>query len=69
VRALVDAAVAQYGVDRVARYLRVDVGDGGAGPDVLAALHGERARLPAGPIFANGPSRPCWPRIPRRPRR
>jgi len=50
-RALVDAAVAQYGVDRVARYLRVDVSDGGAGPDVLAALHGERARLPASAVF------------------
>nr|WP_232425264.1 hypothetical protein [Pseudofrankia inefficax] len=53
-RALVDAAVMQYGVERVARYLRVDIAEGaGSGSDVLAALRGQRAQLPASAVFSD----------------
>ncbi|WP_214411008.1 hypothetical protein [Sphaerisporangium fuscum] len=40
-RALADEAVLQYGFDRVARYLRVDAGEGGvSGDDLMERLNG-----------------------------
>jgi hypothetical protein len=48
-RLLVDEAVTQYGLDRVAGYLRVEVGDDG---DVIRALGGGPARTPAAMVFS-----------------
>ncbi|GAA2846947.1 hypothetical protein Acy02nite_04000 [Actinoplanes cyaneus] len=49
-RALADAAVAQYGVDRVARYLKADLPDGG--DDLWAGLHPATAPNRAAEVFA-----------------
>ncbi|GAB3990642.1 hypothetical protein GCM10029978_119070 [Actinoallomurus acanthiterrae] len=48
-RALVDEAVLQYGLDRVARYLRVDVGEG---EDLISALDGSPEPAPAAVVFS-----------------
>ncbi|MER7505037.1 hypothetical protein AB0L05_38870 [Nonomuraea pusilla] len=48
-RALADEAVLQYGLDRVARYLRVEVPAGG---DLLGSLSGGPTRAPAAAVFA-----------------
>ncbi|SEN03912.1 hypothetical protein [Nonomuraea pusilla] len=48
-RALADEAVLQYGLDRVARYLRVEVAAGG---DLLGSLSGGPTRAPAAAVFA-----------------
>ena len=52
-RSLVDEAVEQYGVERVARYLGVTV-DGAAstGADVVAALNGRHEPAPAATVFS-----------------
>jgi hypothetical protein len=49
--ALVDAAVAQYGTDRVARYLKVDVPEGTA--DVRGGLHPTTAPNHAAEVFSS----------------
>ena len=50
--ALADEAVLQYGVDRVARYLRVDAGDGAAsGADLLTRIDGGHEPAPASVVF------------------
>ncbi|ONH24285.1 hypothetical protein [Pseudofrankia asymbiotica] len=52
-RALVDAAVLQYGGGRVARYLRVDgAREVTSADDVVARLRGGRARLEAAAVFS-----------------
>ncbi|MEH1164251.1 hypothetical protein V6V47_02550 [Micromonospora sp. CPCC 205539] len=52
-QALADEALIQYGVDRVARYLRVDVGDGLAtGRELLALLNGQAEPTPAAVVFS-----------------
>jgi hypothetical protein len=52
-RALVDEAVGQYGVDRVARYLRVTVDDdASSGADVVRALHGHHQPAPSATVFS-----------------
>ncbi|WP_433178992.1 hypothetical protein [Actinoallomurus sp. CA-150999] len=48
-RALVDEAVLQYGLDRVARYLRVDVGEG---EDLIGCLDGSPEPAPAAVVFS-----------------
>jgi hypothetical protein len=48
-RALVDEAVLQYGLDRVARYLRVDVGEG---EDLMDRLDGSPEPAPAAVVFS-----------------
>ncbi|MEV5705871.1 hypothetical protein [Actinoallomurus sp. NPDC052274] len=48
-RALVSEAVLQYGLDRVARYLRVDVGEG---EDLISRLDGGPERAPAAGVFS-----------------
>jgi hypothetical protein len=54
--ALIDEAILQLGLDRVARYLRVDLGaapDGG--PEVIKALHGPASAAgaaAAAPVFS-----------------
>ncbi|MCO6007339.1 hypothetical protein NE236_20370 [Actinoallomurus purpureus] len=48
-RALVDEAVLQYGLDRVARYLRVDVGEG---EDLVSRLDGAPEPAPAAVVFS-----------------
>jgi hypothetical protein len=48
-RALADEAVLQYGLDRVARYLRVEVGDG---EDLVSCLRGARESAPAAVVFS-----------------
>lgn len=51
--ALADEALLQYGVDRVARYLRVDVGDGVAsGAELLARLDGQPEPASAAVVFS-----------------
>ncbi|MCF0092388.1 hypothetical protein B0E54_01210 [Micromonospora sp. MH99] len=51
--ALADEAVLQYGVDRVARYLRVDVGDGVAdGSGLLSRLDGQPEPASAAVVFS-----------------
>ncbi|WP_066940133.1 hypothetical protein [Microtetraspora fusca] len=46
-------AVLQYGVDRVARYLRVDVGDGAStGADLVDSMNGQVERAPAATVFS-----------------
>ncbi|HEY3506808.1 MAG TPA: hypothetical protein VGN37_28965 [Actinocatenispora sp.] len=49
VRSMVDEAVLQFGLDRVARYLRVDVAERG---DVLAALTPHHEPTPAATVFS-----------------
>jgi hypothetical protein len=52
-RALLDEAVLQYGVERVGRYLRVDVGDGvSTGADLARRLDGRRESTPAAVVFS-----------------
>lgn len=48
-QALADEAVLQYGLDRVARYLRVEVGDG---DDLMSCLRGSRETAPAAVVFS-----------------
>jgi hypothetical protein len=48
-QALVSEAVLQYGLDRVARYLRVDVGDG---EYLISRLDGAPERAPAAGVFS-----------------
>ncbi|MQY27524.1 hypothetical protein NRB56_31070 [Nocardia sp. RB56] len=48
-QSLVDEAVLQYGEDRVARYLRVEVPEGGS---ILHSLNGTRDPAPAAAVFA-----------------
>jgi len=51
--ALADEAVLQYGADRVARYLRVDAGDGVAtGAELLGRLGGRHEPMPAAVVFS-----------------
>ncbi len=51
--ALADEAVLQYGVDRVGRYLRVDVGDGvSTGAELLRRLDGRHEPTPAAVVFS-----------------
>ncbi len=46
-------AVLQYGLDRVARYLRVDVGDGASsGADLVSRMDGQVERAPAAMVFS-----------------
>ncbi|MBO2453063.1 hypothetical protein J4573_38635 [Actinomadura barringtoniae] len=49
--ALVDQAVLQYGADRVARYLRVELGEDGGG-DLAGRLNGSRDSAPAAAVFS-----------------
>jgi hypothetical protein len=52
-QALVDEAVLQYGADRVARYLQIDVGDGASSAaDLLGRLHGRHEPTPAAIVFS-----------------
>jgi hypothetical protein len=52
-QALVTEAVLQYGADRVARYLQVDLGDGdGSAADLLGRLHGRHTPTPAALVFS-----------------
>jgi hypothetical protein len=46
---LIDEAVLQYGQDRVARYLRVEVPEGGS---IAHSLNGTREPAPAAAVFA-----------------
>ncbi|MGI8335835.1 hypothetical protein ACRYCC_38310 [Actinomadura scrupuli] len=48
-RALVDEAVLQYGLGRVARYLHVEVGDG---EDLMGCLRGAPESAPAAVVFS-----------------
>ncbi|KAB1161601.1 hypothetical protein F6X68_03775 [Micromonospora sp. AMSO12t] len=51
--ALADEALLQYGADRVARYLRVDVGAGvDTARELLAALDGRHEPTPAAVVFS-----------------
>jgi hypothetical protein len=51
--ALVDAAVLQYGVGRVGRYLRVeDLEESGTGIDLVRRLHGRHEPMPAALVFS-----------------
>lgn len=53
IRALVDAAVAQYGLARVARYLKVEMADGDDGDgDLWAGLHPTSAPNRAAEVFS-----------------
>jgi hypothetical protein len=50
-RAMISEAVGQFGIERVARYLRVDLESG----DIEQALHGQpsaNSTATAGPVFA-----------------
>jgi hypothetical protein len=50
--ALADEALLQYGVDQVARYLRVDVGDGAdSGADLFARMAARHEPTPAAVVF------------------
>jgi hypothetical protein len=52
-QALVAEAVLQYGADRVARYLQVDLGGGAApGADLLSRLDGRHEPAPAALVFS-----------------
>jgi hypothetical protein len=52
-QALVAEAVLQYGADRVARYLRIDLGDGASsGADLLGRLGGRHQPMPAAIVFS-----------------
>ncbi|MEU8828112.1 hypothetical protein [Streptomyces sp. NPDC048636] len=48
-RALADEAVLQYGIERVARYLRVEVA---ADADLVSSLDGGVEQAPAAPVFS-----------------
>nr|WP_232385327.1 hypothetical protein [Actinomadura violacea] len=48
-RSLVDEAVTQYGLERVARYLKAEPGDGG---DLAGVLNGTKASAPAAGVFS-----------------
>lgn len=48
-RALADEAVLQYGLDQVARYLRVEVG---AGDDLVSRMDGEHESTAASVVFS-----------------
>ena len=48
-RSLVDEAVLQYGLDRVARYLRVELDEG---DDLMSRLRGSRETAPAAVVFS-----------------
>ncbi|WP_067182226.1 hypothetical protein [Microtetraspora niveoalba] len=51
--ALAAEAVLQYGVDRVARYLRVDLDDGASsGADLVGGMNGQVERAPAATVFS-----------------
>jgi hypothetical protein len=52
--ALADEAVLQYGIERVARYLRIDISDGAAnkGHDVIARLNGSHGSAPGAFVFS-----------------
>jgi hypothetical protein len=54
--ALIDEAILQFGLDRVARYLRVDLGaEPGDGPEVIKALRGPASTAgaaAAAPVFS-----------------
>lgn len=50
---LMDEAVVQYGADRVARYLRVEVDDEvSSGADLLRRMSGAAERTPAATVFS-----------------
>nr|WP_201762044.1 hypothetical protein [Nonomuraea sp. K271] len=49
IRMLADEAVVQYGLDRVARYLRVEVP---AGDSLMSCIHGQPERTPAAVVFS-----------------
>jgi len=53
---LIDEAILQFGLDRVARYLRVDLAAGpDGGPEVIKALHGPASTAgaaAAAPVFS-----------------
>ena len=52
-QALVDEAVLQYGIDRVAGYLRAEVGDGASsGADLMGRLRGRHEPTPAAVVFS-----------------
>ncbi|QOC95391.1 hypothetical protein [Micromonospora craniellae] len=52
-QALAEEAVLQYGVDRVARYLRVDAGDGvRSGADLWARMDARPEPTPAAVVFS-----------------
>lgn len=52
-QALVDEAVLQYGADRVARYLRIEVDAApSSGADLVARLHGRPESSPAAVVFS-----------------
>lgn len=51
IRALADAAVAQYGIDRVARYLKAELSDGEEG--LMRGLHPTGAPNRAAEVFAS----------------
>ncbi|MEU6715561.1 hypothetical protein ABZ897_29205 [Nonomuraea sp. NPDC046802] len=49
IRMLADEAILQYGLDRVARYLRVEVPEGG---DLIHSLDSQVERTPAAVVFS-----------------
>ncbi|MET8866890.1 hypothetical protein ABZW11_28440 [Nonomuraea sp. NPDC004580] len=49
IRMLADEAVVQYGLDRVARYLRIEVPEGGS---LMAHVNGPVERTPAAVVFS-----------------
>jgi hypothetical protein len=52
-QALAAEAVVQYGADRVARYLQIDLGDGASsGADLPGRLHGRHEPAPAALVFS-----------------
>jgi hypothetical protein len=53
VQALVAEAVLQYGVERVARYLRIEVGeDASTGADLMSLIKGTIEQVPANAVFS-----------------
>ena len=50
--ALLDEAVVQYGVDRVARYLNIDVEAATSAGELRRALRGQLERAPAAVVFS-----------------
>ena len=51
-QALVGEAMLQYGADRVARYLRVDLDGAASGTDLLTRLRGRHEPMPAAVVFS-----------------
>jgi len=52
-QALAAEAAVQYGADRVARYLQIDLGDGASsGADLPGRLHGRHEPAPAALVFS-----------------